>query len=222
VIGVMPQGFQFPVRADLWLPLRQMPELTRQTRDSRSLWVFGRLRDDVSIEQARAELAAIAGALASQYPATNRAVGATVVPFTERYVGRLVESPVPMMMAAASFVLLIACANVANLMLARGAQRSREIALRASLGASRGRIARQLTVESVMLSAISAALAWAVTVAAMHLFTAETSDMNLPYWIHFGFDGRVFSYLVAVCVVTRCCSEWPQCGNSVRREPRTC
>ncbi|MGH3118347.1 MAG: ABC transporter permease, partial [Gaiellales bacterium] len=152
VIGVMPEGFKFPFHADLWQPLAARPGVTTQTRDVRGIGVFGRLADDVGKAQARTELKTIANRLAQQYPDTNTGIEPIVTTFNERYNGRLTESIPMVLMGAVGFVLLIACADVANLLLARSAHRAREIGIRASLGATRWRIVRQVLVESVLLA----------------------------------------------------------------------
>lgn len=202
VIGVMPQGFGFPELADMWQPMGLLPGLTSQPRDQRRLGVFGRLRDEARLQQARAELATIAAALGQQHPDTNADVGATVVSFTEHFVGRVTEGPPIILMAAGMFVLLIACANAANLLVARAVHRAREIALRAALGASRARIVRQLLVESVMLATLAGAVGLMLSVGALRFFRTETVDLNLPYWIHFDFDARVFAYLAVLSLGT--------------------
>jgi putative ABC transport system permease protein len=202
VIGVMPQGFRFPVLADLWQPLGLVPGLTTQPRDARGLGVFGRLDDHATLEQARAELTTIAAALSAQYPATNRDVRATVVTFRERYMGRLTAAEPMMMMCAVGFVLLIACVNAANLLLARSAQRRREISLRAALGASRGRIIRQLLIESAVIAALAGLCGLALAVSGMRLFTTETGDLNLPYWVQFNFAPRVFAFVAVISMAT--------------------
>ena len=159
VIGVMPEGFGFPFLQTLWQPLASMPALTGQPRDARTLEVFGRLADGVSADEARAEVAAIAGRQSLEYPQTNTGVRATAVRFGEQQVGRLEEAPVPLMVIATALtVLLIACANVANLLLARAVGRSREISIRAAVGATRWRIVRQLLVENVLLAFAGGAL----------------------------------------------------------------
>jgi predicted permease len=202
IIGVMPSGFRFPMLADIWLPLANVPGIATQPRDDRSIGVFGRLADDVTVAQARAELSTIVAALAEQFPATNQGLAATVVRFTEYYFGRLTDGPPLIMMVAVGFVLLIACANAANLLLARGASRAREISLRAALGASRGRILRLLLVESLLLAALAGVsgllLAWPL----VRAIAAETADFNLPYWARLTFDGHVFGFVAAICVGT--------------------
>ena len=202
IIGVMPPGFRFPYLAEVWQPLAQMPDLAAQPRDARAIGVFGRLADGVTLAQARAELSALAAALAGQFPATNQGIQGTVVKFTEQYFGSITDGPPLILMVAVGFVLLIACANAANLLLARAASRAPEISLRRALGASRGRIVRQLFVESLLLAALAGVfgllLAWPLTRA----IAAETADFDLPYWARITFDGRVFGFVAAICVAT--------------------
>lgn len=202
IIGVMPPGFMFPYLAEIWQPIAQMPDLAAQPRDARGIGVFGRLADGVTLVEARAELSVVGTALAAQFPATNQGVHATVTRFTEQYFGSITDGPPLILMVAVGFVLLIACANAANLLLARAATRAPEISLRRALGASRGRIVRQLFVESLMLAAFAGVvgllLAWPLTRA----IAAETADFGLPYWARITFDGRVFAFVAAICVAT--------------------
>jgi putative ABC transport system permease protein len=198
VIGVMPAGFMFPVLSDMWLPLAQMPGLAAQPRERPALAVFGRLANDVTLEQSRTELSAIAAALAQQFPAPNRGVQALVEKFTEHFFG-----PPPVIIpVAVGFVLLIACANAASLLLARAASRVQEMALRSALGASRGRLLRQLLVESLLLSALAGALGLVIAWPIVRTIAAETADFGLPYWARLTFDGRVFGFVAAVSVAT--------------------
>ena len=205
IVGVMPPGFMFPYLAEIWQPIAQMPDLAAQPRDARGIGVFGRLADGVTPAGARAELSAFGTALAAQFPATNHGVQGTVTRFTEQYFGSITDGPPLILMVAVGFVLLIACANAANLLLARAASRAPEIALRRALGASRGRIVRQLFVESLLLAALAGVfgflLAWPLTRA----IAAETADFGLPYWARITFDGRVFTFVAAICVATALC-----------------
>ena len=202
IVGVMAPGFRFPYLAEIWQPLAQMPDIAAQPRDARAIAVFGRLADGVTLEQARADLSGIAAALAGRFPATNQGIQGTVVKFTDQFFGSITEGPPLILMVAVGFVLLVACANAANLLLARAASRAPEISLRRALGASRGRIVRQLVVENLLVAAAAGVcgllVAWPLT----HAIAAETADFNLPYWARLTFDGRVFGFVAAICVGT--------------------
>jgi putative ABC transport system permease protein len=202
VIGVMPEGFKFPQNADLWLPLAQMPRLTEQKRDNRNLEVFGRMADGVTRPQAQSELNTIAAKLRTDYPATNKDVTASVMTFSEQANGGPIRVVFLSLMGAVAFVLLIACANVANLLLARSAKRAREMSVRISLGATRWRIVRQLLVESVLLSIVSGLFGLGLASIGVRLFDAATQDVGKPYWIQFTMDAQVVGFFAAVCLGT--------------------
>ena len=159
VIGVMPAGFSFPQNQDLWIPL--VPAADLQRRDARTLWfAFGRMADGVTIESARAELETIGSRLASAYPRTNQGQVPRPHSFAEFFIGPTATMLYGAMWGAVGFVLLIACANLANLLLARAIGRYREVSVRIALGAGRWRIIRQLLIESVLLSAIGGFFGW--------------------------------------------------------------
>ena len=172
VIGVMPAGFAFPSEAELWLRATDdLPELPiaasvdlRTLRDSRYLGVVGRLREGVSLPGAQAEMEHVAAALAREYPDANSGQGASVEPLFEALRGGA-RPAFLLLLGVAACVLLVACANVANLLLARTAGRGQELAVRAALGAGRGRLARQLVTEALLIAALGClaglALAWA-------------------------------------------------------------
>jgi putative ABC transport system permease protein len=202
VIGVMPKGMQFPPNTDVWLPLSQATIVRGQSRQIRQYTVIARLRDGVTIPQGRSELQAIAAGLARDYPSTNKDFVPTVVTYNERVTGGPIRLIFLSLMGAVAFVLLIACANVANLMLARAAERAREIAVKVSLGASRWLIVRQLLVESVLLAAFSGVLAFPLSLIGIRLFDAATEDVGKPYYMVFSLDGSVFAFLFAVCFLT--------------------
>ncbi|HEY1497480.1 MAG TPA: ABC transporter permease [Candidatus Solibacter sp.] len=152
VIGVMPQGFEFPPQATMWSPLELDPP-TMARRDFHRLRVIGRLKDSVSLQQARAEFQTIAARLAAQYPDFNAGETATLNPILDDLVGT-VRPALLVLLGAVIAVLLIACANVANLLLAKASGRQREIAIRTSMGASRGDILGQMLTESTVLAVL--------------------------------------------------------------------
>jgi len=151
VIGVMPEGFQFPIRQDLWLPLRLDPAKLERGEGT-TLEVFGRLGDGVALEQAKTEMSAIAGRLAEAYPETNEGVGAVIKPYTLEFIGEEAVTLLYTFLIGVFGVLLIACANVANLLLARSALRSREVAVRSALGAGRLRVVFGMLSEALVLA----------------------------------------------------------------------
>ncbi|MBI3262126.1 MAG: ABC transporter permease, partial [Acidobacteria bacterium] len=202
VIGVVPDRSGFPSTADVWLPLSNMPGLGTGKRDARSLRVVGRVRDGMSITDARAEIESIVSRLAREYPETNKDIRARVVPINERYLGRLTDPAWLAFMTVGVLVVVISCANVANLMLDRAVHRAREIAIRASLGASRGRVVRQLLLEASVLAALGGLLGLGLATAGVRLFRTAIPENVLPYWFDYSVDGRVLAALVAVSVAT--------------------
>ncbi|MGH7445345.1 MAG: ABC transporter permease, partial [Longimicrobiales bacterium] len=157
IVGVMPPAFDLPHDVDLWIPLAPVGGLESLMQARGALWlqVFGRLRDGVTVERAQMDMSALAGSLAEQYP-QQAGYGVNLEPLREHLVGD-VRPGLLMLLGAVAFVLLIACANVANLLLARGATRQREISIRLALGAERGRVVRQLLTESIVLSLVGGA-----------------------------------------------------------------
>ena len=201
VIGVMPEGFKFPFNTDLWMPLSQIPNLDNQKRNSRQLTTFGHLAPGVTREQAQSELVNISRKLESENPDTNKDIQARVQTFNESQNGGPIRTVFLSLMGAVAFVLLIACANVANLLLSRATNRAREISVRMSLGASRWRVIRQLLIESVMLAAISGLGGLGIAAIGIRLFDRATIEQR-PYWIQFTMDGTVIGFFALICLGT--------------------
>ena len=198
VVGVMPPGFSLPSKRELWLPLPW--DFPLDMRGAHFLIVFGRLKDGVSLEKARTEMVALAARLERQYPETN--TGWTVV--LRRLQDAMVENVRPallLLLAAVSFVLLIACANVANLLLARLAAREREIAVRTALGAGRVRLIRQMVTESLVLFLVGGALGLLVAAWATRGLVALYGE-DLPRGMEVGLDGRVLLFTLLLSLVT--------------------
>jgi predicted permease len=200
VVGVMPKGESFPQNTRLWLPLAK--DAAHQKRDQRNIDTVGRLAPGVSLKQALTEMKTISAQLAQAYPETNKEIAAEVIPYTERSTGGSIRVVLLSMQGAVGFVLLIACANVANLLLSRAVGRTRETSIRCALGASRWRIVRQLLIESVLMSFAGGVLGLAFAVGGVHWFDASVTDTGKPYWIVFQMDYHVFVHFLAVCVVT--------------------
>lgn len=201
VVGIMPAGFRFPLAQDVWVPLQiDLGTLTRGA--GTTLEVFGRLEAGVTLAQARAEFENIAGALEAQY-AENENITTVIKPFQDEYVPEEARQTVSAMFVAVLLVLLIACANVANLILARTAARQRDIALRAALGASRWRILVHVLTESVVLAAIGAVIAWFLAGAGLDLTGRALKEANIdePFWVVFELDGRVLLFAAFTAVV---------------------
>ncbi len=201
VIGVMPQGFSFPQKQELWVPL--MPTPTVQRRENRDTWcVLARMADGVTIDSARAEMAAIGKRLALAYPLIDRDSPPIVQNFPEFFIGPNAAWIYGSLWGAVGFVLLIACANLANLLLARAIGRSREISARIALGASRWRIVRQLLIESVMLSACGGVFGWWITKAGVRAWQLAMARKASWMIVDYSMDQRVLWYLVAISIGT--------------------
>ncbi len=200
IIGVMPEGCRFPNDQDFWTTL--IPDAELEKPSNRGLTVFGLLKPGVSMKAANIDAEVIAARLAKERPDANKDSHALVQTWHQAYNGGTVRSVFLMMLGAVGFVLLIACANVANMMLSRGLARGREIAVRVALGASRWQVVRLLMVESVFLSCLGGALGLGLAIFGVHEFDLATRDVGKPYWVLFEMDWRAFGYFAVLCVAS--------------------
>ena len=206
VIGVLPKGFTLwgnSRKLDLWMP--SAFDRAQLDRENHSVIVFGRLRNSVTLRQAQAEMETIIARLKLQYPNVDPENGVHVVRFRDD-LSRTLRPALLVLLGAVGFVLLIACSNVANLMLARAAARDREIAVRAALGAGRRRILRQLLTESALLALIGGAAGIIVAYGGLHLvraaFPPEGGIGEIPHAEWIGIDGTVLGFTLAVSMLT--------------------
>jgi predicted permease len=208
IVGVMPPNVHFVAMTEVWVPIGQIAAASTNvdaTRGSRPVLIMtiGRLADGATLAQARAEMDGITGRLARDHPATNEGVGVILEPL-DGILRSGMRRPLLMLMGAVSIVLLIACVNVANLLLARAVHRGREMAIRAALGATRWRIVRQLCVESLLMAAAAGVLGYLLSLVGVRLFADQLllqyGDGVPPYWLSFAVDGVVFAFLAAVAL----------------------
>ena len=199
VIGVMQPDFRFPFQSDLWWLNDRY--FNRQNRGWRIDQTIARLKPGVSAEQARAEMEQIAARLAQTYPDSNAEITATVVSLRDFWFGKL-RSSFWLLLGACGFVLLIACANVANLLLTQATVRERELALRAALGASHGRLIRQSLSEALLLVSIGCAGGIALGALSLRMLVALLPQELLPFFVKIQLDGRALTFTLLVSFLT--------------------
>jgi putative ABC transport system permease protein len=218
VIGVMPKTLQYPSEADVFTPLAPTAEELAD-RSAHDYLVTGRLRDGVTVEQAQAEMRTIATHLAEAYPATNQGRSVHVEPLLDGINGEFTPLYYRLVMGATLFVLLVVCANVANLQFARGIARRPEIAMRTALGAGRSRLLRQLLTENVLLALVGAAggIAFGWLYLRMTLITMpERVARYMAGWSNISLNGRALAFSILVALVAGLVSGFAPAAQALR------
>lgn len=200
VVGVMPEGFRFPILQDVWIPLG-MDALTLERGEGRALDVFGMMREGVTEEEATTEFTGIAQRLEQAYPEIHEGFRPLITPYTKNFIGDETESVLLVMLAVVLLVLVLACVNVANLLLARTAGRTKELAIRTAMGATRSRILGHLLAEATVLAGMGALLGLGIAKVGIGLFDRLTVATDPPFWFVFALDGPILMFIVAVTVL---------------------
>jgi putative ABC transport system permease protein len=202
IVGVMPERFRFPINSDVWVPLKIDLSEFDERIDGTTLEVFGRLRDGVSQDQALAEFQTLAANLEAAHPDTNDGISAVIKPYTDEYIGGGTEQAILTLFAGAVLIMLIACANVANLIMARAVKRQREMAIRAAIGSTRGRLVMTVLAETTILALLASVLALFASYwggrAVMNYFVA--TDSAPPFWVDLEPDMGVFLVTVGIAL----------------------
>jgi predicted permease len=201
VVGVMPSGFAFPNNDKIWIPLQTDPMASKRG-EGQYITAIGKLRPGMSIDQANADMATIAKRLANEYKESNEGFTASVQKFTDNYIGPQPRQLLYTMLGAVFFVLLIACANVANLLLDRAAHRTKEVGIRTALGASRSAVVRQFLVEALVLSAAATVLGVIVAHYGVLAFNRALPGTNVPFFVDIRLHPQVLAFTVAVAAIT--------------------
>jgi putative ABC transport system permease protein len=197
VIGVMPEGFRFPQDQDVWLPLRADP-LSIPRGEGMFVSVLGRMRPGVDLDAVQLEMTQVARRLEEEHPESNQGIQVRVRPVVESFIGDEARALLLTMLVAVSFVLLIACFNVANLLLARAAARSREVAIRTALGAGRRVIIAQQLLEALVLACAGGVLGLGIAAVGLRIFTNAIADTDPPYWLVFDLNPTVLLFTLGM------------------------
>ncbi len=201
IVGVMPKGFAFLMREQVFIPLVTNAAATPRG-DGPTYVAFARLRPDMSMRGAKTELAAVMAGVEKQFPDTNRGIGASVIPVLDALLGSQLYGLLYTMLAAGIGVLLIACVNVSNLLVARASLREREVAVRLALGAGRRRVVAQMFTEVALLALAGAVVGLLISVGSIHWIVAAIQSDPPPFFITFGLDVRVLLFVTAVTLAS--------------------
>ncbi len=216
VVGVMPEGFLFPDNTKIWLPFQGDPLAKRG--EGGELIVVGRLRAGVSVDAANAELNGVAKRIEAEHKDTNEGVAASVEPFVKSFIGPEPTRLLYTMLGAVAFVLLIACANVANLLLDRAAHRSKEVGVRTALGASRFAIVRQFLAEALIISSVGALLGAGIAQLGVTLFNRAIADTEPPFFIDIQLHPPVLLFIAGVALLASLISGFLPALQSARAD----
>jgi len=197
IIGVMAEGFEFPLVQEVWVPLRE-DHLALERGEGRTLEVFGDLSEGLSVNQAMVEFTGIAEHLASEFPETNEGVTPLINPYTDEYIGDEETQVLYAMLFAVILVLIMACVNVANLLLARAATRTRDIAIRTAMGAARWRVITQLLTEAFVLAVVGAGFGIGIAHFGIADFARAVAAANPPFWLVFQLDTPILLFVIAI------------------------
>jgi putative ABC transport system permease protein len=200
IIGVMPEKFGFPVRESLWTPLALEPNAKKRGEEP-FYQVIARLKPGIDIREAKGQAETIAAQIEKEFPQTNRGRSADVLPYTRTLLGPEIYALLYTMLGAGVGVLLIACVNVSNLLVARASLRRREVAVRMALGAGRYRVVRQHLTEVLVLAAFGGAIGTGLSVLGVRWFVDAMSADPAPFWMTFDLDYRVMLFVISVVVL---------------------
>ena len=201
IVGVMPEGFAFPNNDKIWIPLQTDPLATKRG-EGQFVLAVGKLKPGVDVDQANVDLGVIAKRLAASYAQTDSGYTASARGFVESYIGKQPRQLLLTMLGAVFFVLLIACANVANLLLDRAAHRTKEVGIRTALGASRAAVVRQFLAEALVLSAAATALGILVAQFGITTFKRAVAASDIPFFIDIRLHPPVLGFTIAIAALT--------------------